>query len=92
MTELAHQLKDSSAKALVTQKAFLKQAREAARLAGLSEERILLLGDERELTGKFKHFTDIRTRKSVMKTEVKPASDLAYMVYSSGTTVREIHE
>ena len=87
-TELAHQLKDSAAKILLTQKALLPVAREAAKLAGLSEAMILLLGDERDPEGKFKHFTSIRNfgaSDSTQKAPINPAKDLAFLVYSSGT-------
>ncbi|KAK4696840.1 hypothetical protein P7C71_g1152, partial [Lecanoromycetidae sp. Uapishka_2] len=58
--ELAFQLKDSGAKALVTQKPFLKIALEAAKQADIPEDRIILMGDERDETYKFKHFSAVR--------------------------------
>ena len=58
--ELAFQLKDSGAKALCTQKGFLKTATPAAKQAGIPEDRIILIGDERDETAKFKHFSSIR--------------------------------
>jgi 4-coumarate--CoA ligase len=86
--ELAFQLKDSGAKALVTQKPFLKAACEAAKKAGLPEDRIILMGDEKDDTARFKHFTNVRnisgaSRYRRMKLQPK---DLAFLVYSSGTT------
>ena len=47
--ELAFQLKDSGAKAIVTQLSLLKVTVEAARKAGVPEKRIILLGDAREV-------------------------------------------
>ena len=44
--ELAFQLKDAGAKALVTQKPFLAVAQEAAKQAGIPEDRIILIGDD----------------------------------------------
>ena len=87
--ELAFQLKDSGAKALVTQKPFLKSAIEACKKVGIDEDRIILMGDERDQTVKFKHFSSIRNLASssrYRKTKINPSKDLAFLVYSSGTT------
>lgn len=87
--ELAFQLKDSGAKALVTQLASLHVAREAARKAGVPEDRIILLGDKKDPTMRFKHFSSIKNFSAVEKyrrTRVNPKEDLAFLVYSSGTT------
>ena len=87
--ELAFQLKDSGAKALVTQKPFLSVAQQAAKEVGIPEERIILIGDERDKTHKFKHFTSIRNTAGTSRyrrTKIDPKKDLAFLVYSSGTT------
>ncbi|KAK3362223.1 hypothetical protein B0T25DRAFT_442971 [Lasiosphaeria hispida] len=87
--ELAFQLKDSGAKALVTQAPFLKTALEAAARAGIPENRIILVGDRRDASGKFKHFCSIRSTSYTgryAKTNISPKHDLAFLVYSSGTT------
>ncbi|RFU31232.1 hypothetical protein B7463_g5118, partial [Scytalidium lignicola] len=87
--ELAFQLKDSGAKGLVTQKAFLKVACEACKKVGIPENRIILIGDERDETARFKHFTAIRNLSGTSryrKTKLDPKKDLAFLVYSSGTT------
>lgn len=87
--ELAFQLQDAGAKALVTQKAFLNVAREAAKKVGLPEDRIILMGDARDDTMKFKHFTSIRNTSGATRyrrTKLYPDKDLAFLVYSSGTT------
>lgn len=87
--ELAFQMKDAGAKALVTQKSCLGVAQEAAKLAGVPMDRIILMGDERGEQGKFKHFTSIRNiSRSTRYRRVKldPKKDLAFLVYSSGTT------
>jgi 4-coumarate--CoA ligase len=86
--ELTFQLKDSGAKALVTQKPFLKSAQEACRNVGIPDDRIILVGDERDETSKFKHFTNVRNISGATRyrrTKMKP-KDLAFLVYSSGTT------
>jgi 4-coumarate--CoA ligase len=85
--ELSFQLKDSGAKALITQKALLDPALEAARRVGISADRVILLGDERD-PSRAKHFTSIRATGGASRwrrTRAKP-EDLAFLVYSSGTT------
>jgi hypothetical protein len=87
--ELAFQLKDSGAKALVTQKVFLKTAIKACKKVGIDESHIILMGDERDETMKFKHFTSIQNLAGTSryrKTKIDPNKDLAFLVYSSGTT------
>ena len=87
--ELAFQLKDSGAKAVVTQKPFLKVAIQAAKQAGIEDDRIILMGDERDDFRKFKHFTSIRNTAGTnryRRTKLNPKKDLAFLVYSSGTT------
>ena len=87
--ELAFQLKDAGAKGLVTQKAFLKAACEAAKKVGLPEDRIILTGDEKDESGRFKHFLNVRNMSGISRfrrAKVDPKIDLAFLVYSSGTT------
>ncbi|KAL8953867.1 MAG: hypothetical protein Q9222_000313 [Ikaeria aurantiellina] len=87
--ELTFQLKDSGAKALVTQKALLPTAAAAAKRAGIPDDRIILLGDERDATMRFKHFRSIRNQAGTSRyrrTKPNPKTDLAFLVYSSGTT------
>lgn len=87
--ELAYQLKDSGAKAIVTQKPFLKTAVEAAEAVGIPPDMVILMGDERDPTARHKHFTSIRNISGATryrKTRIDPAKDLAFLVYSSGTT------
>jgi acyl-CoA synthetase (AMP-forming)/AMP-acid ligase II len=86
--ELAFQLKDSGAKGLVTQKAFLANAVAAAEKVGIPKDRVILIGDERDTL--HKHFTSIvnisRSTRYVRTKAKNPATDLAFLVYSSGTT------
>jgi 4-coumarate--CoA ligase len=86
--ELAFQLKDARAKALVTHMFVLAVAKEAARIVGLPEQRIILMGDEQDPASKFKYFTDIGVSKARprRRTKINAKGDLAYLVYSSGTT------
>jgi 4-coumarate--CoA ligase len=87
--ELAYQLKDSGARMLGTQIPMLAVARKAAKMVGLDESMIFLIGDQRDKEGKFKHFTSIRNISGATryrKTKVDTKNDLAFLVYSSGTT------
>lgn len=87
--ELAFQLKNSGAKALITQMALLPVATAAAKQAGIPEDRIILIGDERDPQAKFKHFTSVRNISGATryrKAKINPAKDLSFLVYSSGTT------
>lgn len=75
------------AKKLITQRALLSAATEAAKLAGLPEDMIVLLGDERD--PRFKHFNNMISPPAAnftQKAAIGPARDLAFLVYSSGTT------
>lgn len=87
--ELAFQLKDSGARILVTQWAQLDIARKAAAKAGIEEENIILIGDKRDPERRFKHFTSVRNAAGTNRyrqQKVNPSTDLAFLVYSSGTT------
>ncbi|KAL8693524.1 MAG: hypothetical protein Q9218_001649 [Villophora microphyllina] len=87
--ELAFQMKDSGAKALATQKALLPAATKAAKQVGIPEDRIILIGDDRDETVQFKHFESLRNLAGTSRyrrTRIDPKRDLAFLVYSSGTT------
>ncbi|KAG0647044.1 putative 4-coumarate-ligase 2 [Hyphodiscus hymeniophilus] len=85
--ELAFQLKDSESKAILTMPALLGTAFEAAKIAGIPRDRILVMGDEKCMEAQ--HFTDfVRKAGHVPKVRrrIQLPSDLAYIPYSSGTT------
>jgi 4-coumarate--CoA ligase len=87
--ELAYQLKDSGAKAIITQLATIDTVRKACAKVGLPEDHIILIGDARDPTGKFKHWTSVRNISGTTrynKAKISPHTDLAFLVYSSGTT------
>ncbi|XDG10191.1 hypothetical protein ABKA04_009806 [Annulohypoxylon sp. FPYF3050] len=88
--ELAFQMKDSKVAGIVTQVPMLPAVLEAAKVIGLPEDRIILLGDERDPNGKFKHFTEIRYSSVLgipsLRPRIDPKKDLSFLVYSSGTT------
>lgn len=87
--ELTFQLTSSGAKGIVTQVAFLGTAREAAARAGVPEDRIILLGQRGDPEGRFQRWSSIKPTaycSRYAQTEVRPRTDLAFLVYSSGTT------
>ncbi|KAK4092731.1 hypothetical protein Purlil1_2656 [Purpureocillium lilacinum] len=87
--EFARQLEDSRARVVVTQKPFLKTACDAAAKAGIPRDHIILMGAGRDETGIHRHWTDINANGAWLqpsKPSVDPKKDLAYLVYSSGTT------
>ncbi len=83
--ELVYHLKDSGAKALFTQKHLLGVALKAAAEAGIGRERVVLIGDEEERGLTF--WREFLVSEQVGKREdVDCERDLAFLVYSSGTT------
>ena len=84
--ELVSQLKSSKAKGLITNVACLHVVLKAASKVGLPLERILLVGDA-GLKNTIPHFTSLRGSSTTYdKVSINPKEDLAYLVYSSGTT------
>ncbi len=87
--ELAFQLKNAGAKALATTKKFLPQAQQAAEQSGIPADRIILIGEERDETHRTKHWSNIRKTSGsarYRRRKLEPEKDLAFLVYSSGTT------
>lgn len=87
--ELTFQLRDSGAKAVITQLPYLETTRRAAKAVGIPEDRIILLGDEHDPSGRFRHFSTIRNPAFKGKStavSVDVHNDLSFLVYSSGTT------
>lgn len=87
--ELVFQLKDSSATAIVTHLSCLDSVVKAAQRVGIPENRVILIGDGRDSTLKYKHFTSIVNTEGTSffrRTKINPEIDLAFIVYSSGTT------
>jgi len=87
--ELAFQLKNSGSKAIITTKAFLPNALKAAQKVGIANDRILLCGEERAEGHSVKHWSNIRKTSGALRyrrRKIHPDNDLAFLVYSSGTT------
>jgi acyl-CoA synthetase (AMP-forming)/AMP-acid ligase II len=80
--ELGHQLTDSGARMLFTVAPFLDTARAAAELAGISD--IVVVGDA---DGDEPSLADLLAEGAAPPDiDIDPASDLAVLPYSSGTT------
>jgi 4-coumarate--CoA ligase len=61
----------------------------AAKKAGVPQDRIFLIGDEKDKTRTFKHFTSFVKVASdrFQWRKMKSDEDLAFLVYSSGTSM-----
>ena len=87
--ELTFQLKDSGAKAIATIAELLPVASRAAENVGIPQDRVILIGDNRH--PRYQHWREIVDPSTVLKwkkTRIDPNKDLAFLVYSSGTTGR----
>lgn len=87
INELSFQLKSSGAKVVATQASLLPVATAAAKNAGIPPDNIILLGDQHATEAQ--HFSSIiepisSTRRQRQK--IVPTVDLAFLVFSSGTT------
>jgi 4-coumarate--CoA ligase len=82
--ELVHHLRDSGARVLVTQRALLGMALRAAGEVGMGRGAVLVLG-EGEGERHWGSFLD-REGKEGERERLVPGEDLAFLVYSSGTT------
>ena len=86
VSDLAQSLKASSAKAIVTSTSCLEIAKAAAEIAGMSKDKIVLI-DRDEAQNRFRHFSRLQSAlKETMRPQINPEEDLAFLVYSSGTT------
>lgn len=84
--ELVSQLTSSKAKGLLTNVACLEVACKAASKFGLPLDRVLLVGNNMP-TNPIQHFSSLKSASdSIKRVEINPKEDLAYLVYSSGTT------
>jgi 4-coumarate--CoA ligase len=89
--ELTYQLKDSGARAIVTILSVLDTVKAACAEAGIPEECIFVLGEERDPLNRIKHWTSVRVTSGTSRyrpVKIAPKTDLAFLVYSSGTTGR----
>ncbi|CAM1508738.1 Fc.00g055860.m01.CDS01 [Cosmosporella sp. VM-42] len=87
--ELSDQLRHSGAKCVVGQYSNIETIKKACLALGIADDHIILLGDQRDLTGHFKHWTSIRNLSVATRFAPRrydPKNDTAFLIYSSGTT------
>jgi acyl-CoA synthetase (AMP-forming)/AMP-acid ligase II len=87
--EFSQQLSDNSARAIVTQHHLLGTVKEALALAGMTGTTVILIDQLEKSTAQIPHFTNIYNSgpKFLYSGEnINPKTDLAFLVYSSGTT------
>ncbi|RDA83426.1 hypothetical protein CP532_4410 [Ophiocordyceps camponoti-leonardi (nom. inval.)] len=88
--DLARQLRDSGARALVTHSDVLDKALEAAKAVGLSSSCVFLLGqvpvEKRRGLQLWSELTPTGTWFRPERPHIEPDRHLAFLVYSSGTT------
>jgi 4-coumarate--CoA ligase len=89
VAELARQLKDSEARLVATQIELVGHVKAACEMAGLPEDCVILLGNGSDPQGRTKHWTNVRNisgAQRVRRAKINPMTDVAFLVYSSGTT------
>lgn len=85
MEELVYQLKDSQAKMVVAHYTSKELVRKACAKVGILEANILLEGTP--VAHEYSHWlTPSSTKDQVERPEIDPEADIAFLVYSSGTT------
>ncbi|BFZ63398.1 hypothetical protein YB2330_004520 [Saitoella coloradoensis] len=84
--ELTHQLRNSGARILVIQPSLLSIGIEACKTLNIPRERIYVIAEE-SVQG-FQSWSSIMSKNQLTRAEhiKNPSKDLAYLVYSSGTT------
>lgn len=85
--EFSYQLRNSGAKVVVTTTDLLPKATAAAKQSGIPEDRILILGSDE--SSPFRHWFNIHRgpgSSRYSRCKLQPDTDLAFLVYSSGTT------
>lgn len=87
--ELAFQLRDCGAAAVAAHWSAIDTVRQACAKVGIDEERIFLVGEARDPERKLRHWSQIEAvqwNSRYRAAKIAPKEDLAFLVYSSGTT------
>ncbi|KAI9658368.1 MAG: putative NRPS-like protein biosynthetic cluster [Bathelium mastoideum] len=97
--ELAYHLRESAASVIVTQQALLTHVIQAAADCGIPHSRIVILPDARRCISPFSALGNIRvftdliqecgecvSETRLRKAQINPEDDVAFLVFSSGTT------
>lgn len=86
VSELSYQLRDSGAKLVIAHWSAIQTVRAACREVGIPDSRILVLGSEKDPSGKLKHWSELQSSSTLQPIQFDAKKDLAFTVYSSGTT------
>lgn len=88
--ELAYQLRDSTAKIVIAHYSAVDTVRAACKEVGIPTSHILILGAQHDPSGELKHWTSLKSPASATLDRIRldAENDLAFLVYSSGTTGR----
>ena len=87
--EFAFQLKDSGASLVAVHLTSLDIAKVACAKANIPDSNIIVIGDGKDPTFTHKHWSSIRNISGATRyrpAKIDPENDLAFLVYSSGTT------
>lgn len=86
--ELAIQLKDCAVRVIVTESSLLDTVEEALSIAKLFAVKLILLDDPGKSTKAIPHFIQLQRSdvRSSRPADINPKEDVAFLVYSSGTT------
>ncbi|ETN38677.1 uncharacterized protein HMPREF1541_06714 [Cyphellophora europaea CBS 101466] len=87
--EFVYQLKDSKAKAVAAHWSAIKTVRAACAKVGIPTDNIFIIGDQRDPSYELKHWTQVEAnqwKSRYRSPKISPKDDLAFLVYSSGTT------
>ncbi|KAK5943745.1 hypothetical protein PMZ80_004754 [Knufia obscura] len=92
VSEFAYQLKDSGAKIVIAHWSAIDTVRQACKQVGIPPSHILILGAQHDPSHTLAHWTTVKpvtsTQPPTTPTKISPKEDLAFLVYSSGTTGR----
>lgn len=89
VAELTHQLRDSGAKCVVTQRANIDTVQKACRVVDIPQSNIVILGYQEDPSAQLEHWSSIcslGSEKDTPACNIDPHADAAFLVYSSGTT------
>lgn len=85
--EFAYQLKDSGAKIAIVHWSAIDTAKQACREVGIDDRQIFVIGSQHDPSGRIKHWRDLlQGPTQASPARINAEKDLAFLVYSSGTT------
>lgn len=82
-SELATQTRDKEARFIIAEADALETVRDVLRIIGREDNSIVLLGSNRDPSGRIKHWTTIRNISGAQyyrQTDVDPTKDIAFLV------------